>query len=80
MFRDNPFHNFEHASHVVMSMLKMLGRIVNSTDNGKVETSKSKSASMLHENTYGIASDPLAHFACIFSALIHDIDHPGVRT
>jgi hypothetical protein len=28
MYRDNPFHNFEHASHVVMSVVKLLSRIV----------------------------------------------------
>jgi hypothetical protein len=27
MYRDNPFHNFEHASHVVMSSW-LLSRIV----------------------------------------------------
>ena len=32
----------------------------------------------LHNYTYGITSDPLTHFACVFSAMIHDVDHPGV--
>lgn len=32
----------------------------------------------LHDHTYGITSDPIAQFAVIFSALIHDVDHPGV--
>ena len=35
-------------------------------------------ASQLHDHTYGITSDPLTQFACVFSALIHDVDHPGV--
>ena len=35
-------------------------------------------ASTLHDHTYGITSDPLIQFACVFSALIHDSDHPGV--
>jgi 3'5'-cyclic nucleotide phosphodiesterase len=30
------------------------------------------------DNTYGITSDPLTQFSCVFSAVIHDIDHPGV--
>ena len=34
--------------------------------------------STLHDHTYGITSDPLTQFACVFSALIHDADHPGV--
>jgi 3'5'-cyclic nucleotide phosphodiesterase/Adenylate and Guanylate cyclase catalytic domain len=28
LYNDNPFHNFEHASHVTMSINKLLGRIV----------------------------------------------------
>ena len=28
----------------------------------------------LHERSYGIRSDPLAQFAVVFSALIHDVD------
>jgi hypothetical protein len=67
---DNPFHNFEHASHVCMSTIKLLARIVApNDDNG---------AGNLHDNTYGITSDPLTQFAAVFSALIHDVDHPGV--
>jgi hypothetical protein len=77
MYRDNPFHNFEHASHVTMSVVKLLSRIVapsdiNCDDEGKVH------ALTLHDHTYGITSDPLTQFACVFSALIHDVDHQGV--
>jgi class 3 adenylate cyclase len=75
MYRDNPFHNFEHASHVVMSVAKLLSRI-SAPDIGE-ETGKDM-ASTLHDHTYGITSDPLTQFACIFSALIHDADHTGV--
>jgi class 3 adenylate cyclase len=75
MYRDNPFHNFEHASHVVMSAVKLLSRIV-VPDIGE-ETGKD-TASTLHDHTYGITSDPLTQFACVFSALIHDADHTGV--
>jgi class 3 adenylate cyclase len=75
MYRDNPFHNFEHASHVVMSVVKLLSRIV-APDIGE-ETGKDM-ASTLHDHTYGITSDPLTQFACVFSALIHDADHTGV--
>jgi class 3 adenylate cyclase len=75
MYRYNPFHNFEHASHVVVSVVKLLSRIV-APDIGE-ETGKDI-ASALHDNTYGITSDPLTQFACVFSALIHDADHTGV--
>jgi hypothetical protein len=53
LYNDNPFHNFDHANHVVMSVNKLLSRI-NAPDldvdtNGK----------MLYDHTYGITSDPL---------------------
>jgi 3'5'-cyclic nucleotide phosphodiesterase len=83
LYRRNPFHNFEHASHVTMSVNKLLRRIVQpATD---VVTSdeisgadRRKIASEMHCFSYGITSDPLTHFACLFSALIHDVDHCGV--
>lgn len=56
-----------------MSVRKLLSRIV-SPDivcDGEV-------ASILHDHTYGITSDPLTQFAVVFSALIHDVDHLGV--
>ncbi|CAB9511705.1 Receptor-type guanylate cyclase gcy [Seminavis robusta] len=82
MYRSNPFHSFEHASHVTMSVLKMLGRIVAP----KEITVKNKSGNIdhntieaeLHDHTFGVTSDPLTHFACAFSALIHDLDHQGI--
>lgn len=35
-------------------------------------------AAQLHDYTHGINSDPVAAFAIVFSALIHDVDHRGV--
>jgi hypothetical protein len=58
-----------------MSVTKLLSRIV-VPDIGE-ETGKDM-ASTLHDHTYGITSDPLTQFACVFSALIHDADHTGV--
>mmetsp|Transcript_17324 Transcript_17324/g.37811 ORF Transcript_17324/g.37811 Transcript_17324/m.37811 type:complete len:1145 (-) Transcript_17324:167-3601(-) len=83
MYRANPFHNFEHASHVAMSVTKLLSRIVNPRQHN-IEASKtspsavSDVAASIHDHTFGITSDPLTHFAAFFSALIHDVDHPGV--
>ena len=70
MYRKNPFHNFEHASHVTMSVSKLLSRIVAPSDMD-FKSSISKNVA-LHDHTYGITSDPLTQFACVFSALIHD--------
>jgi hypothetical protein len=70
LYNDNPFHNFDHANHVVMSVSKLLSRIVAPDLDDVTEKN-------LHDHTYGINSDPLTQFACIFSALIHDVDHSG---
>lgn len=76
MYRANSFHNFEHASHVTMSVVKLLSRIVAPSD--VIEDTAGKDlASSLHDHTYGITSDPLTQFACVYSALIHDTDHAG---
>lgn len=79
MYNDNPFHNFEHASHVTMSVIKLLSRIVAPSEyEAEIDGDGKKVAASLHDHTYGITSDPLTQFACAFSALIHDVDHVGV--
>ena len=75
-YRDNPFHSFEHASHVTQSVIKLLSRIVAPSYVDDQETTASgndlDTADKLHDHTYGITSDPLTQFACAFSSLIHD--------
>jgi 3'5'-cyclic nucleotide phosphodiesterase len=80
---DHPFHNFEHATHVTSSMVKLLQRVVTpdvSTPSGckSDEQVVEALAANLHASTYGITSDPLTQFAVVFAALVHDVDHPGV--
>jgi class 3 adenylate cyclase len=69
MYRDNPFHNFEHASHVTMSVTKLLSRVVTTDD---IAENRGNSF------TNTIASDALTQLAAVFSALIHDVDHTGL--
>jgi len=84
MYRDNSFHNFEHASHVTMSVTKLLSRVTThdtAIDNdfrAKHPQAGQDVSHQLHEYTYGITSDPIIFFACALSALIHDVDHTGV--
>lgn len=85
MYRNNAFHNFEHASHVAFSTRKMLQRVVSpdvsvavSSESRESKVVAEELASRLHFSTFGITSDPLTQFAIVFAALIHDVDHPGV--
>jgi CheY-like chemotaxis protein len=78
-YLDNPFHNFEHACHVTMSVEKFITRIVTPADVDENDLKSAEGrASILHDYTHGINSDPLTLFAIVFSALIHDTDHRGV--
>jgi 3'5'-cyclic nucleotide phosphodiesterase len=63
-----------------MSVTKLLSRIVAPSDVLDDYRDKANNAllSTLHDHTYGITSDPLTQFACVFSALIHDAGHTGV--
>ena len=71
MYRNNGFHNFEHACHVCMSVTKLLSRIVMPSDiadharpddlddNNNHGELRNRMASTMHDHTYGITSDPL---------------------
>jgi len=84
LYQDVPFHNLEHASHVTMSAAKLMNRIVTVDDDGfntasiEDKDNMNKVAEHIHQSTFGIASDPLAQFAIIVSALIHDVEHTGL--
>lgn len=54
MYCENAFHNFEHASHVTMSVSKLLSRIIAPADLEFDEDSDV--AKSLHDHTYGITS------------------------
>jgi hypothetical protein len=68
MYRDIGFHNFEHASQVLKSANKILSFISISEGNDNLDMGDGS----------GVITDPWTHFALIFSALVHDVDHAGV--
>jgi hypothetical protein len=68
LYRDVPYHNFEHASHVAMTANNLMKRILD------------RDTDQARKSTFGISSDPLSHFAVFFSALIHDVDHRGLAS
>jgi 3'5'-cyclic nucleotide phosphodiesterase len=75
-YQSNPFHNFEHACHVTMSVNKLLSRVVPSNVNVSNEMKRSGSRAPSQSYTNEIL-DPLGQLATVFAAVIHDADHRG---
>ncbi len=80
---ENPFHNFQHASHTLLVMDQMIMKITSQSNilqTGFDGTPRSKGeiAKELNARSFSIDSDPIIQFAMVFSALIHDVDHIGV--
>jgi len=78
-YRNNPFYNFEHACHAVMSASKLLCRIEQpGTNLLEMDRTSASSDPVPTSNRFGEKLDPMSYFAVLFSALIHDVDHQGV--
>lgn len=75
MYNPNPFHNFSHASHVVMSVIKLMSRIVAPTEGLQEAPEYSAQFSAeLHDNTYGKQSLlPIRSSACLPLFLIRPL-------
>jgi hypothetical protein len=83
-YRSNPYHCLQHASHTTMSATKLISRIAVSDIESGQETEGDDAmdsdllAAYLHNQTYGIISDPLTQFAVVLSAMVHAVDHRGI--
>lgn len=63
LYPANPFHNFEHASHVALSANKLLRRIV--AQEKTRTTQESDGRDLLISSAYGISADPLLQFVIV---------------
>lgn len=72
------FLNFHHAGFKHQSVVKLLGRIAPPSSKNDNKDFNADDGAFLRDLASKISSDPLVHFACVFSALIHDVEHPGV--
>lgn len=72
LFQENAFHCLDRSTQVSMSARKLVQRVTTSQHQNASDKPKE-----VYEETFGLSDDPLAQFAMVFSALIHDIDRTG---
>jgi 3'5'-cyclic nucleotide phosphodiesterase len=70
-YNDVPYHNREHAFHVVLSSNKLLDMMIQQSQHPE-----SKKANP--HPTYGLRRDPIQLMGLMFAALVHDVEHMGI--
>jgi 3'5'-cyclic nucleotide phosphodiesterase len=79
LYKQNPFHNFEHCGQVTMSTHNLLKQVAQCDDDDDCDDGVPSHGPYYNEYcSSDIALGPLARLAIVFSALIHGVDHPGV--
>lgn len=69
LYQDNSFHDYEHASNVLRAVDRLVG-LVSLPEGGVWDYRNLK-------NGHGVAREPWNHFALVFAAMVHDVDHNG---
>ncbi|KAL7560186.1 hypothetical protein ACA910_016613 [Epithemia clementina (nom. ined.)] len=85
-YKNVPYHNRQHAYHVILSVNKLLDMMACCFSNIDQVLSNNKPAGSAAATpkkfrpppSYGLRNEPLAMFAVIFAALIHDVEHQGI--
>ena len=86
LYNNVGFHSFEHATHVTVSMNKLLSMVTTSSNLRSHITRRTSDKDigthLQQQNSstfsFGVGEDPRILFAMVFSALIHDVGHMGV--
>ena len=75
-YKDVPYHNREHAYHVILSVNKLLDMMT--CCYSKLDESTAVPRKFRPPPSFGLRNEPLAMFALVFAALIHDVEHQGI--
>lgn len=89
MYRGVKYHSFMHATHVTISLDRMITIMLNNhkiPDSFKNENRQNdrsfdcvnSGASHPVNSCFGLYNDPVAHLCLVFAALVHDVDHTGI--
>lgn len=68
-YKDVPYHNFEHANHVIVSINKLLDLVLTAGNGNKHQRPPP---------SFGLRHDPLNQLALVFAAMVHDVEHQGI--
>uniref|UniRef100_A0A7S2YNJ0 Uncharacterized protein n=1 Tax=Entomoneis paludosa TaxID=265537 RepID=A0A7S2YNJ0_9STRA len=72
MYRDHPFHCFEHASHKMMALMKFFSRIVH------MQANRGAAGDANAERYLAVIADPAIQFTVALASLAGGVDHAGV--
>jgi hypothetical protein len=72
-YKEVPYHNREHAYHVVLSTNKLVDMMISGENAGKSYHKGGKPFI-----TYGLRNDSLALLSLLTAALVHDVEHQGI--
>ncbi|KAL3929508.1 MAG: hypothetical protein SGARI_004729, partial [Bacillariaceae sp.] len=73
-YNDLPFHCFEHASHTILSVTKLLASL-EATLSSYGKQQELDFESCINENVCMMLTHPMAQFALVFAAMIHDMEY-----